>query len=647
MQPAEQPAASSRDWSVLPEDEIIDQATDLPEAFTFDTGLNCPLDNRAKFGLWLRGITLILQEHGLEKLIDIRIARPFRQSTNSKRWVEFSRKIQHWLTKNMSDALIQEITTGSHGARLQLADEFIEQAKKTFMAPGIYADMEGVASFMSMNISSFASARDFAWGLKDQFNTLWEKKGVRIPPYFALLMLLNRLDTMEHRHVVACAISELQARATQGELWSTFTNVDFHVSVFNIIQRLERTGKAAIVPALVRPATYEAHKRAGSFLYGAPPPGVKYFPPIGANEDEYAAGLRASLPQITMDKNCAYCGQRYHIASKCYYLNPETRPHYWRGLDDIWTYKKGQYNESKADENTSVRGIGSYLENRAVSLPASMITRVPDDPWWDTTPSQTPSKTSARVDTQPTPTLVDTTDQTDVQPDTSTDTPAETPIDTPIDTQPDVPVDAQPAPETAVQSTDQTAEDDNQEGDKQEDTGSATETLAQDQFEDVRDWVSLEDSPFDAALKFNKNKSDWVVFNSGHVANICADRNAFTELHEYGPNEPHFTWHWVIEGTRERKGVASAKGKGKVSINVDYDNNETENLVFDAFYYPESRFSIFFTENAVVDHDLKYDNAKRIFLDIGNNMKPLGGTVMENGYTFLRMSTEEAPAKLE
>lgn len=664
MDPAEQSTATSRDWTVLPEDETVDQATDLPEVFTLDTNVIPPLKNRADFGAWLRNITLLLRERGLDKLIDFRIARPFRQGAGAKRWLEFSRKIQHCLAQNMADHLIREITAGAHGARIQLADEFIEQAKKIFQTPGVYADMEGVASFMSMNISSFASARDFAWGLKEQFNNLWEQKGVRIPPYYALCMLLNRLDTMEHRYIVAATISELNARATQGELWSTFTNVDFHVCVFNIIQRLEKTGKAAIVPTMTRPATSEASKRTSSFHYSTPPPGVKYFPPPGANEDEYAAGLRASLPQITMDMNCAYCGQKYHVASKCYYLNPDTRPYYWRPLEDIWTYKKGQHGGFKSYENTPFQGSSSSLDNRVASLPAKMGSRLPAA-WWDTTPSGTPSRTTAKVDAHVDPQPAD-------QPDSWTDTRTYSPIPTgsetderyradtrtyspisngsetdaryradtrakasseaPKDAQPDAPTDL----ETAVEPTDQFKEDDNQ----KEDAGSATETPTKDQFEDVRDYISFEDTPFDPALKFNKGKSDWLIFNSGYSAHICADRSAFTELHEYGPDEPRFSWIWVGEGTRQRKGTATAKGKGKVAINVDF-KNETKTLTFDAYYYPESRFSIFFGGNAGADHKLEYEDDIGCFLDMEHGMKRIGGTVEDGGFYFLRLSGYE------
>lgn len=197
------PHLTNRDWTELPETEVVDQAVDLPEI----TGLVLDktaqfLENKRDFDAWLNSASLILGTRGLERLIDINVPRPRRDDPNAPRWLKHSRQVQQWLAGNMSNTIFRNIR--AQGKRVELADEFVDLAKRVLRDYGPYADIETVSTFLSMNRSDHATTRQFVAFFETQYTRL--ESHVDISPYLAMCILLSKLNTEENKEIVACAV---------------------------------------------------------------------------------------------------------------------------------------------------------------------------------------------------------------------------------------------------------------------------------------------------------------------------------------------------------------------------------------------------------------------------------------------------------
>jgi len=113
---------------------IYDQATDLPppskttvlpilgpDSFGFKLSSCLEIDQ------WLANVNNILTTYHLNRLIDVRIPRPKRNSPNAENWLILSMQVSSWLVSNMSSNMYQWIE--SRGYRMELADELIYVTK--------------------------------------------------------------------------------------------------------------------------------------------------------------------------------------------------------------------------------------------------------------------------------------------------------------------------------------------------------------------------------------------------------------------------------------------------------------------------------------------------------------------------------------
>ncbi|KAJ5736008.1 uncharacterized protein N7483_001133 [Penicillium malachiteum] len=323
-------ASQDRDWSILPKDEPDDQddqATNLPLSFNLDiTSVHYFLKNPGDFDIWLRNITWYLKTLGLDKLLDIKVPRPRRESPESSRWLDFSRKVSKWLAHNISDDLLKKIL--AHGKRTELADELIAEAKAEFETAAIYADISCVQKFMWIIPDTYATTKEFVLQFMEMLLDIWATQPVRIHPYFALCQLLVKLHIFDNKSIFAPIIADLNKKADDYHLQSDFSIVDFQDTCHNIVERLE-TAQAVL----------RLQNR-------------KYWPPPGANHHEHAKMLRETLPQYTEDKKCAYCGGLFHLASKCYWLNPDARPPNWQPKGGIWMYEPEKFDAQTLDSPT-------------------------------------------------------------------------------------------------------------------------------------------------------------------------------------------------------------------------------------------------------------------------------------------------------
>ncbi|KAJ6110588.1 hypothetical protein N7486_002823 [Penicillium sp. IBT 16267x] len=607
-------------------DGAINQAIGLPEKIEIDVFSNMDrLEEPEDFCLWLRNATRLLKSAGLDKLVDIHIPRPKVQNEGSKRWLLYSKLVQHYLSESISDELLQDIA--SQGKPIKLADEFVDQAKRVFQTPGVYADLDGVASICSIQLSNHETAQEFVWEFREHFKRLWDLQ-IGIPPYVVICKLINQLDTMETKFVVASTIADLHKRAETVDLWTGFEQVDFQVVSFNIIQRLaadaenqnrqnlkmplrESSGKkldfesvdkelqdfkASLNKYAVKVVDIDQPAREPKRLTNAE---RKHFPKPGVNRAAYAQHLRDTLGELP-NKECAYCGQKFHTAAKCFYLNPSSRPKHWRPDTKIWVFMYGVTGEEE-------------------TTPAKQPMEIPTESNKVVTPPKKEHRESSTGKNK-----VETTTVKKLEESPPGKNKVETTTVKKLEESPpekkQVRVKMPAENQTTLKQTQATTK---------EATGENRTAEPLTKCDTDSPFVG---SAFDTSNSFTASKCDWLVLK-GPGQHICADLSAMTEYSEYGPDETPFEWTWNARGKRS-EARALGKGKAKISLLCE-DRSVIMKIFIDCYYYPDSRFSLLFIEKAEKDLLIEYNEETKALHDVENDMNIVGYTVKEHGLPFL------------
>ncbi|KAJ5591448.1 uncharacterized protein N7459_001817 [Penicillium hispanicum] len=325
------PAQSNRPWAPFSDGSLVDQAFNLPEPHkvTLREIKNVLQDTR-NFCAWLESVVQILKTQGLDKLIDIRIPRPFTKNPQLEHWLHLSKQIQQWLMKGISGKLRWKVYR--QGKRLELADEFIDEAKRVFQSKKAY----------------------------DQYNRL-QGHQINVHPYFALCTLLNQLDAGMDRHVVTSILSEMESKATGGTLWKVFDLVDFQITCASIIAHLEDAkSRGAQDAAPPEPPSQTIPRLEGSS------PKQKHMPPPNVTAAAHAKSWRERSPQLNERNQCAYCEGHSHTPAQCWYLNPHLRRVGWKPKKHLWAYKRRETRELNKPQ-------GSRKRKRSASPTGSVV----------------------------------------------------------------------------------------------------------------------------------------------------------------------------------------------------------------------------------------------------------------------------------
>ncbi|KAJ5786243.1 uncharacterized protein N7503_011455 [Penicillium pulvis] len=625
-------------------DGAINQVFGLPEKIEIDvfSGMD-RLEEPEDFDLWLRNTTRLLKSAGLDKLVDIHIPRPEVQNEGSKRWLLYSKLVQHYLSESIADGLLANIA--SRGKSIKLADEFVDEAKRAFQNPGIYADLDGIASICSIQLSNHKTAQEFVWEFREHCKRLWDLQ-ISIPPYVAICKLINQLDTMETKFVVASTIADLHRRAETMNLWTGFEQVDFHVVSFNIIQRLEAEMQDHDRPRFRMPLLESVGNKldfesvdkelqnfkASLDQHAVKVPDVdqsvrdlkrftnadrKHFPKAGVNRAAYAQQLRDTLGELE-SKDCAYCGQKFHTAAKCFYLNPSSRPKHWRPDPRIWVFMYGVVGEEEPIPAKKL--VVSPTENNKVVTPPE---KKPRESLTGNKKVQTPTvkklEESSPQNIKMEPIAVKKLEASPpgnnkVEPITVNRLEESPPGNKQVTVK--MPAENQSALKPKGVIT-------------KEATGENSSVESLTKCDTDSPFVG---SAFDTSNSFTASKCDWLVLKGpGH--HICADLTAMTEYYEYGPEDIPFEWTWNARGKRSE---AHAVGKGKAKISLLCEDRATIMKLFvDCYYCPDSRFSLLFIEKAEKDLLLEYNDETKALHDKENDMKIVGYTVNEHGLSFL------------
>ena len=334
------------EWStLLGEEESITQASGLPDPGTFKLyKFEETLENKDDFEIWFNQISQHLKSQGLQRLIDRKIPRPSKTANDARKWQQLSIQITGYLVANISNNLVQQVR--SQGVRVELADEFMEQAIKLFRGQGFYAINKAFWNLVETKKSNFSTTTEFIQAIQQRFFAANEL-GVIGAPYVAVITLFKQLDGEEHfRQFLTSYYNKLEAKQNPS---TSITAKDFYQCCSEILQYAERNVEDGVAYEAVNNHNHNFNK---SKLNNAPPK--------GKTAEAHTAEWKTRA--TTANGNCAYCGYMGHPAAKCYHLNPDTRPPDWKPRPGLWCYqwRGSRFQDSKTEiGGSNNQGVGA------------------------------------------------------------------------------------------------------------------------------------------------------------------------------------------------------------------------------------------------------------------------------------------------
>ncbi|KAJ5420256.1 hypothetical protein N7465_002775 [Penicillium sp. CMV-2018d] len=245
-------AEHTRDWStLLPADRPtgpIDQAFQLPEiACSTLYQFPCVLDHPYSYVTWRKDIYQILKVHGLHRLIDSGIDRPYKDSPNARRWQEMSIEVRKWISWNLHPLLVRMIV--KEIPRAELADEFMSGADAVIRELGRSPEQDsadvydGLFNLIRCKRSDYASCRPFVHGLMEYY-THTVNISMGIPPFVPLLLLLDGIERDVGEAFVKDRYYQLEG---MNNVADDVTRQYFENVYFDVLEHLDSMGQTAEV----------------------------------------------------------------------------------------------------------------------------------------------------------------------------------------------------------------------------------------------------------------------------------------------------------------------------------------------------------------------------------------------------------------
>lgn len=224
----------TRDYStLLAMSEEVDQSTNLPEVINLDLQ-HAPymLKDADDFESWLSDVTKFLKSKSLDSLLDIRIPRPELTSPNARKWQALSIQVRDWLSLQMSLQLYLRVE--NRGYRIQLADEFIVNARIAFQDSVMESVTKQVNPLLLSRRSDFKTALEYVQAIWDHY-VKYSMLQMHINPCVVLSRIFNELrpeipDFIDYR---TCLLD------ANGDVWNKLVIEDVEDACAGIILHLK------------------------------------------------------------------------------------------------------------------------------------------------------------------------------------------------------------------------------------------------------------------------------------------------------------------------------------------------------------------------------------------------------------------------
>jgi hypothetical protein len=142
------------------------------------------LKDKEDFDYWYGGVVRILRCHGLQRLIDINVERPMRDSPNAQAWVELSMQVATWLAHCIVPEVVQDITCKLH------------------MRGELHGALSAaIIRFVNTKRTEFSTAGEFIDVVKQRYRTANNLKA-DISPYVATVIMASQLQEIPELRIL-------------------------------------------------------------------------------------------------------------------------------------------------------------------------------------------------------------------------------------------------------------------------------------------------------------------------------------------------------------------------------------------------------------------------------------------------------------
>ena len=196
------------------------------------------LNNLWDFQTWLRTITSALKHVDLDRLIDLNLRRPKRDSPNADRWYRSSHLVKNWMAEIISVDLQRRINAQTE-KELRFADEFLAPMMKIFKKHSTSSTLECDDQwFKAMKRESYDSDLSFVQGAMNAYYQVREMK-IFIPEWVQICRILNQFDRSCAMMVRVMAEMEMIVKENKKHIHEQFFMENYQ-RVMSLIQNYVR-----------------------------------------------------------------------------------------------------------------------------------------------------------------------------------------------------------------------------------------------------------------------------------------------------------------------------------------------------------------------------------------------------------------------
>ena len=238
---SEYQADPARDYStLLSMTEGADQSANLPDMYDFVLPKsNNVLKDPANFDEWLRLMTQILRSYRLDKLLDISIPRPERNSIHAAKWQRLSMEVRNWLGHQMAPSIYKMIK--DRGYRLELADELILNAHLAFKGPGLDSVARAITPVLLVRRLDFFLVEEYVQAMWDRYDN-----DPVIQMNIKPCIILSRIFTEVRPEMPQFVEERIRMLDSKGDSWTKLSAQDVNDTCLAILLHVEEMNAARL-----------------------------------------------------------------------------------------------------------------------------------------------------------------------------------------------------------------------------------------------------------------------------------------------------------------------------------------------------------------------------------------------------------------
>lgn len=201
---------------------------DLPDTIP---GLPFLLRGWSDFPKWEFQVRLVLENLGLQDLVDRDLSRPEENHKNYIRWHSCSKRLQIWLTRQLSGEVMEEFVSSVDDK--DFADEAYKVIRRIVLGHGVVRCQNVAYKLVRMTRADYSTAGQYIENFKNIY-ILAKQLQCGLPPFTASLLMLREI-----LHDIPTWVAMIE-QTMPADAGSTYTDNDFFTLCRNAIEQSQR-----------------------------------------------------------------------------------------------------------------------------------------------------------------------------------------------------------------------------------------------------------------------------------------------------------------------------------------------------------------------------------------------------------------------